>query len=145
MKSVFVVELGEYSDRGIRAVFETEEKALKYFPAENINEWTLGMPEGECAVAYVAMHIDTGNKVGCEFHITESPVRKHTPYVNRNGIFHTRVETADKETAMKVANERRLMFKIRHPDLEKYHQDKADRVAEGRRLAEEKRKQNEMK
>lgn len=110
---VFIVEIGEYSDRQIVAVFSDKKKAKDYANARNGRSFsielddrrkTTGLPSGMFAFA-VSMNID-GNHAYC--YKDDCYGFNPTKTCRYKDLFQSWQFARDKKHAIKIANERRI-------------------------------------
>lgn len=115
MTTVYVVQIGEYSDRHVIGVYSSAEQAdavaapfsQSCYNFPSVRAWELDAPSTDGVYTEVEVRKDgtvdytntyTYNRPGPE------------DYRHKSGVWSFHVETADTETAIKVANERRAML-----------------------------------
>jgi len=140
-KTIFVITTGDYSDYHIVALFSTKEKAEEYiawadksardFTGE-IEEWELDGTNDNVRDAFknrlqtwcIELHGMTGGfKSASKLGWPDYPGAEGSR--NYNGDFYTTCWARDKKHAIKIANERRIAYKMSEYEMKVFNERNA--------------------
>lgn len=124
MASIYIVTSGEYSDYGINAIFDAQEKAEAYIAYErthrkywrpNIEEWELneGYDPISRGLTCFQVRFEDATKGDAKAEATYSSREEEHHYFSRTTertVYYTWVWAKDEASALKIANERRVHY-----------------------------------
>ena len=115
-EGVWIVELGEYSDRHVASVFPTKEEAEKYYGEGSATFYPFGVPEGQELSVALSVDWETGATEVYDTKLITKQIRsrqykEEIKKVGKRYRYYTVVKGHDPVVAIKIANERRLRLK----------------------------------